>query len=745
MNKRAQSTSIRRQCLTISGSVLTLSLALVPSLMSVEPNGSEEQTLEPLPTLPPLLRDGPAIPGPQRSDRPTTSETPQTEPTRSVDRASLVADINALRQDVARVRRSLESQDPLFSKAFERENEQRQENAAVKPSERPGIQAEGDPIISTRLGSNSLSIQRYRNGEQRSISTVTADITGERVERVYREMLFLLGKSVDESALNPARRMVNVHIDDMPWNEALTKLLRQVDLDWKIRGYGALDSDSQIIIYEVGDENFLPDPKRMEAEALAALRKASTGANDAVAAQARYLLAEHDAKRAESMRRENGGSDDTTWRSLHYSAISAYADLIQEFDTGSRSEADSLPWVRKAMLGIGSSMEAVGMFREAYGVYRNYIVKADANDPQLPRVMLAAANAARQQHLRAINGDTSDLEIATTLLGDLITKYGNNPRLLAIVSEAHLELGRLYFQQGEYEAAKAELLKHALDAGENLSHQIHFMIAECDIEIGKRMRGSSQESQELAEIHLTNAQHRLDGLQQALFSNGTDPLLDADLYRQALYKLGTVHMLRAEPDYVSALHMFLRARQRFPNSEIEGQLLVSIARCYAETHGSTEHIAHIWELLRNENLLDNRDVQFQLDEMITDLQTRVGNYPGAIAGRIRFYLAQYHHRLGLQNPQDSVELNQKAIQLYERVLREGPPQYLAQSARLGLARAALAAGDESRARSTLRDVLEDTGAHQRDKLVASQILGNYYYEKGMYREAIEAYDGGVSQ
>ena len=36
--------------------------------------------------------------------------------------------------------------------------------------------------------------------------------------------------------------------------------------------------------------------------------------------------------------------------------------------------------------------------------------------------------------------------------------------------------------------------------------------------------------------------------------------------------------------------------------------------------------------------------------MITDLQTRVGNYPGAIAGRIRFYLAQYHHRLGLQNP-----------------------------------------------------------------------------------------------
>jgi Tfp pilus assembly protein PilF len=92
-----------------------------------------------------------------------------------------------------------------------------------------------------------------------------------------------------------------------------------------------------------------------------------------------------------------------------------------------------------------------------------------------------------------------------------------------------------------------------------------------------------------------------------------------------------------------------------------------------------------------------------------------------------------------------VALNIRAVELYERVLRDGPPQYLAQSARLGLARAALAAGDESRARATLRDVIQDKGAHPRDKLVASQILGNYYHNKGMFREAIEAYDGGVSQ
>ena len=204
-------------------------------------------------------------------------------------------------------------------------------------------------------------------------------------------------------------------------------------------------------------------------------------------------------------------------------------------------------------------------------------------------------------------------------------------------------------------------------------------------------------------------------------------------------------MLRAEPDYVSALHMFLRARQRFPNSDIEGRTVGKYRPLLCRNPWPREHIAHMFDLLGNERLLDERDVQFQLDEMIRDLQTRVGNYPGAIAGRIRFYLAQYHHRWVskiLQTAWNSIKRRSLSI---EQVLSDGPPQYLAQSARLGLARAALAAGDESRARAALRDVLEDSGAHKRDKLVASQILGNYYYDKGMYREAIEAYDGGVSQ
>ena len=96
-----------------------------------------------------------------------------------------------------------------------------------------------------------------------------------------------------------------------------------------------------------------------------------------------------------------------------------------------------------------------------------------------------------------------------------------------------------------------------------------------------------------------------------LLSEGVDPLVDAELYRKALYALGNVHILKQEPDYVSALHVFLRARQRFPNSEIEGQLLINIARCYAEIRSSLKHAARIWDILRDESLLDNREVEFK--------------------------------------------------------------------------------------------------------------------------------------
>ena len=104
-----------------------------------------KQRHSPLPTLPPSLRDGPAIPGVPTAD-PETTQAGSTEPTRAIDRASLVADINALRQDVARVRRSLESQDPQFSQAFERESEERQAASLQKPRNGQAFRPKATPL-----------------------------------------------------------------------------------------------------------------------------------------------------------------------------------------------------------------------------------------------------------------------------------------------------------------------------------------------------------------------------------------------------------------------------------------------------------------------------------------------------------------------------------------------------------------------------------------------------------------------
>lgn len=704
-----------------------------------QPSASDESTAEasplnPLPSLPPIPRDGPAIPMSEQADSPTQSERERAP--RAVDRASLVADINALRQDVARVRRALEAQDPGFVEAYGRELDQRQEDASERDQDRQ-IVADGEPLRSTRLGSNELTIQRYRLGDRPMPSTVSARISDERVERVYREMMYLIGQSVNDENVPPARRMVDFHIEDLPWEEALTRLLQQVGLGWHRQGPNA----GQIVIYDLSSDDYQPSREVIQERAVAALRAAARSGSDAIAAEARYRIARHDAQRAEAQRRQAGGSDDSTWRALHYAAISGFADIITEFDTGSRANADALPWVRRAMLGIGASMEAVGMHREALAIYRNYIAKADRGDSELPQVMLAAAQAARVQNQRAIAGDTSDLDIASDLLRQLIENYGDDPRMVAIVSEARLELGRLYFQLGEYRAAREELLAHAAEAGQQLSHQIHFMIAQSDMALGRQQRTNGDGGQRSAEIHFSNAENRLEGLRQALFNHQTDPLLDGDLYRRALYALGTVKMLREEPDYVGALHVFLRARQRFPQSDLEGPLLINIARCYAEIHGSREHIAAMWTLLENDALLDDREVQFQLSEMLQDLQVQAGAYSGPIEDRVRFYLAQYHFRMAEQNPANGQSHYESALSLYQRVILAKPPQYLAQAARLGLARAALGAGDEARARTALREVLRDVSAHDRDKQVAAQILGDYYYQRGLYREAIEAYDG----
>ncbi|TVR13254.1 MAG: hypothetical protein EA401_07175 [Planctomycetota bacterium] len=688
--------------------------------------------VEPLPTMPPHARQTPSVPRMQEEDRPIP-----TAPRVEVDRAGLVADMAALRQDVVRVRSALEERDADFQSRIERESVQYQE-----PDADPGSQEvtpHGDPDISDRLGNNYLAVQRYRRGTTPMPPRVTARIHHERVEVVYRDLLFRLDKSPNDRGINPARRMVSLHVEDMPWEEALTRLLRQVGLGWRHEGERGGGRGASVIIFELSDTSQRPSDDRWQDAAMRSLRAAARSGNDAIAAEARYRMARNDQRQAERLRQE--GRDDDTWRALHYAAISGFADVIQEFDTGTRVHGDILPWVRGSMLGIGSSMETVGMYREAYSVYRNFLARADREHEAVPQVMLAAANAARRQHARAATGDVSDLDIASRLLQDLINTYGDDPRVLATVTQARLELGQLYMQQGEYEAARTQLLAHADFAGDDISHRIHFMIAQAEMAMARRLRGQGEGYAREADVHFADAEARLEIITQSFFRRETDPLVDEDIYRRAMFKLGRVKMQRHRPDFVAALHIFLRARQRFPRSDLEAPLLISIARCYAEIHADREHIAHMWQLLENDELLDDRDVRFQLSEMLQDLQDQAEGYPGPIHARVLFYLAQYNYRVAEQNPSLHAEHYERAVALYQRVIDQRPPQHLAQASRLGLARAALAAGDDARGRSNLRDILRDPSTHPRDRALASQILGDHLHSEGRFREAIQAYDG----
>ncbi|TVR41776.1 MAG: hypothetical protein EA402_12600 [Planctomycetota bacterium] len=716
--------------------VSTLSLLLI---FACGLNAAEESTprpITPIPSLPPILRDGPMVPeqDPQADSR--SLDNVET----SIDRAGMAADLQALRQDVARVRRALESSDRDFSDAYRQRIEERRVDDREQADGREELVRDGDPVSSSRLANNTLIIQRYRIGNRSAPATITARISSERVEVVYREMGYLLGLTINDRQVSPARRIVDLHVADMPWEEALTRLLRQTGLVWHREG----GNQGAVIIRDDDDEDFTPSQEALQRRALASLRSAARDGQDVVAAQARYLIARQEASQAEALRRQ-GSDDDSAWRARHFSAISSFADLIYDFDTGSRTSLEALPWVRSAMIGVAESMQALGMHREAANIYRNYINKADRSDPRLAGVRLAAAHAVRQQHLRAQSGDITDLELASSLLRDVITYHGNDAQAQAVVAEARLELGQLYFDRGEYRAAREELLAHAAEAGESLSHRIHLMIAEADIALGRQQRNRGESGRRVAQRHFDEALTRLQLLRQALFNRRTDPLVDQDLYRQALFALGSVKMLLDEPDYVGALHVFLRARQRFPQSDIEGPLLINIARCYAEIHSSREHIQAMWSLLEDQRLLNDPTVQFQLAEMLEDLQVQAGAYPGAVETRVHFYLAQYHFQMAEQNPAAGAEHYERAVSLYQRVRDSNPPQYLAQAARLGLARAAFAIGDDARARTALREVLTDPVAHERDRQVAARILGDYFYRRGMYREAIEAYDGRAAQ
>ena len=92
-----------------------------------------------------------------------------------------------------------------------------------------GRRKRGDAVISKSLGKNQLEIQAYDDNSY----DVTARIRNGQLVMVYSELLYLIGRSWDDHQAINRNQLVDMHIKDMPWQEALTVLLGQGGMAWK--------------------------------------------------------------------------------------------------------------------------------------------------------------------------------------------------------------------------------------------------------------------------------------------------------------------------------------------------------------------------------------------------------------------------------------------------------------------------------------------------------------------------------
>ena len=201
--------------------------------------------------------------------------------------------------------------------------------------------------------------------------------------------------------------------------------------------------------------------------------------------------------------------------------------------------------------------------------------------------------------------------------------------------------------------------------------------------------------------------------------------------------------MRKEPRYVHALFAFLRARQDFPRSDLDAEMLISIARCYAELERDDDTVNALWELLKGDTINDSRPGRLQLDQLLGELEGRLGEYAGPVRAKALFYIAQADYRRAQRDRGARAAAAADAVHHYERVIAEQPPKELLHAARLGLARAALLGGNDLLGVQTLQQELRDPTLSIRDRDYAANLLGTHLRDKGQLREAIKAFRGEV--
>ncbi len=666
---------------------LVTSLALTVLLGARTTHGAEGQDLpRPQPSLPPEARS--------LQIKPLGGDSPHAHVPGASDAnaqpQALVDDITALRQAVERVRN-----------ARAQSNGQTGDAAHPADTAKSLVDAQGKRIAegprrgSAKLGAERLSVQRFNDG----YAEVNAAVERESLETVLRELASLLGRPLDDNQLGTVRRQVSLHLSNAPWEETLDRLLGQVGLSWRESSAGGA-----IVILDQNQHP--PSPEQLEQAAQRALLAATRDRQTPVAAEALYLLGARDLaagryldamRRLEAVAEEYGPAKDTTLRE----------------------------WGNRAIRGVGDAMMALKQFQDARGVYLNYIARTDSKDPELPAVYLAAAKAGHE--LGRLNQDAVAFDEAIDTLHNMLERFGENPAAAAQVTLARLTIGEMLFDAGRFREAETQLMLFDKASGGKSGDQIAFWLAECAFQ----------------QDHIDAAKPGYERLFRSWRQGHIDASASPGIYATAAFRIGQCYERGNDPKYVNALFSFLRARQAFPQSPVDAELLIEIARCYAELERDDDTVAALWELLKEDGIVDPQKRQVWLDDALGKLNGRLGDYAGPVRAKVLFYIAQADYRRALRDRRERTTAAGDAVHHYERVLAEDPPKELRHAAQLGLARAALLGGQDERGASELRDLLRDPSLSPRDRDYAAQQLGGYYRDKGKLREAIKAFRGEV--
>jgi hypothetical protein len=306
------------------------------------------------------------------------------------------------------------------------------------------------------------------------------------------------------------------------------------------------------------------------------------------------------------------------------------------------------------------------------------------------------------------------------LLDALIERFGRAPAAASAVATGRLMLGELLFAQRRWLEAERHLADYATSSASEPA-QVAFWLAECSFRQGRAAEARPR-FERLARLDPTTRE--LDQGERGLVA----------------LRIGQCWLEQDPPDYARALFAFLRARQNHPALALAPETVVAIARCYAELEHEEGAIDEFWRLLKSDNL-DQAEGKDRLEQLLGGIQTSLAQYEGPIRARVLSYIAQADYRQAWRNRKERPVLVAKAIQRYDRVLKESPPPELRHAALLGLARVALLGGDHQLGEHTLRELLQDATASARDRQFAAQELGDHLRDLGRLREAIAAYEG----